>query len=79
MVELKCSEYTMLDSDEQWSPCNCPVCGGFLKAFSIDEKLSCKKCGTELLIIPDKDEETGKEWEWGKICPISERKRRTKK
>lgn len=32
---------------------------------------TCNKCKTELIQLPDIDEETGEEEQWGKICPIS--------
>ena len=34
----------------------------------------CNKCGTELIAIPEKEDE--EEMEWGKICPISLPKKR---
>jgi len=68
--ELKCTEYEMYaGDDEAWYPCHCPVCGGFLKWK--DEEPICTKCGTELIAIPERDEETNEVLEWGKICPIS--------
>jgi len=72
-TELKCTRYYYLDDDEPHVPCKCPVCGGFLKWEN--EKPFCSKCGADLLVIPEKDEETGEEMEQGKICPISKRKR----
>lgn len=60
MSELKCTEYILMDCDEQnFRPCNCPVCGGFLKWN--DGKPTCTKCGADLLVIPERDEETGEE------------------
>lgn len=74
MTELECTEYIMYDADDpDWKPCRCPVCKGFLKWHP--EKITCKKCGTDLLVIPELDPETGEELELGKICPISMRKR----
>ena len=67
MTDLHCTRYTEA-CDDGWRPCSCPVCGGFLKWN--DGKPTCKKCGADLMIIPEKDEETGEEMEWGKICPI---------
>ena len=74
MSDLKCTQYSTYDDDfdEHITPCPCPVCGGFLKW--VGEKPICNKCGTELIAIPEKDEETGKEYEQGKICPISKPK-----
>ena len=71
MTELNCTEYVMYDWDEPYTPCKCPMCGAFLKWDS--KIMKCKKCGTSLIPIPDVDEETGKEEEWGKICPISKK------
>lgn len=67
--ELKCTEYIQYDNDEPCTPCQCPVCGGFLKWNN--GKPICTKCGADLLVIPERDEDTGEELEWGKICPIS--------
>ena len=79
--ELKCTEYIYLDTEE-WPvpPCKCPVCGGFLKWEGEDFSIPvCNKCHTELLMIPERDDETDEELEWGKICPISSRKKEAKK
>lgn len=72
--ELKCTSYEPYDEgDPLYFPCHCPACGGFL-SWERDKPI-CKKCGTELLAIPDKDE-FGEELPTGKICPISLPKRR---
>jgi len=51
--------------------CRCPVCKGFLsQSFPFDKPFTCKKCKTELLVLPvveDGEEIIG----IGKICPIS--------
>lgn len=73
MTELKCTEYVLYDTDEQFRPCKCPVCGGFLKWN--DGKPICTKCGAGLLVIPERDEEDGTELGYGKICPISLKKK----
>jgi hypothetical protein len=66
---MKCSEYEF-GEPETVSPCHCPICGGFLKIFSINDKfLKCKKCGAELIILPEVED--NEEQEHGKICPIS--------
>lgn len=78
--ELKCTKYWIEDCDDwgkNWRPLNCPVCAGFLKWN--DGEPTCKKCGTELMVIPEVDEETGEELECGKVCPISERKVKAEK
>lgn len=69
---MKCTGY---DAPVDWEefmlrgPCHCPNCGGFL-TWNEDIPI-CNKCKTELIKLPEIDEETGKEMEWGKICPIS--------
>jgi len=66
--ELKCITYEMYDSNDlDFKPCNCPMCGGFLK-WNNGEPI-CNKCGTELLVIPER--ENGEDLGYGKICPIS--------
>ena len=76
-TELKCTKYAIYDGDDpNWYPCNCPVCGGFLKWEG--DKPICNKCHVELLAIPEHDEETGEELDWaGKICPISMPKKKS--
>ena len=75
MSELKCSDYVYVDGDEpeHYIPCKCPVCGAFLKWNDLE--IICTKCGAELLVIPDLDEETNEELEWGKICPIPKKEK----
>lgn len=72
---MKCAPYEMVDDFRDlgvfFTPAKCPVCGAFLKWN--DMQPECNKCGTELLVIPEKID--GEEMEWGKICPISERKK----
>ena len=70
MSKLNCSRYVIDDwLGEKFVPCNCPVCGGFIKAFNdVEEKINCKKCGSELIILPEVEE--GKEMDYGKICPL---------
>jgi len=60
----------MIESWEPgFTPCHCPVCGGFLVWDKFNPK--CNKCRTELMIFPEVDEESGEELDFGKICPIS--------
>ena len=70
---MQCTEYVY---DYQWEGtplCQCPICKGFLpRYFPLDKPFKCKKCGTDLLVFADIDEETGEKEDWGKICPISE-------
>ena len=69
MAELKCTNY-IFDSDID-QHAHCPVCGAFLPYdFPDDKPFNCKKCGAELICLPDHDEETHEELEWGRICPI---------
>lgn len=75
MNELKCTKYCVMDKEyANLSQCHCPVCGGFIKWMF--GKPNCNKCKTELIAIPERDEETGIELDWGKICPISKPKNR---
>ena len=64
--------------DIHHTPCKCPVCAGFLK-WDDNGEPSCTKCGAELLLVPDVDEETKETLDWGKICAISGRKKPIKK
>lgn len=72
---MKCTDY--IAEDHEWwehrGPCHCPVCGGFLKWVNWPEAQTpeCNKCGTELIALPEIDEDTGEELEFGKICQIS--------
>ena len=68
---MSCTSYIRDDADAGGSPCHCPVCGGFLKWKYFEDKPICNKCHTPLEIIPEKDEETGEEQDWGKICVIT--------
>ena len=82
--EIKCTP-CMLDDDyiDDWEydpkfhhPCNCPVCGGWLKWEDKGEKRLtpvCNKCGTELILLPELED--GEETGYGKICPISKPKK----
>ena len=70
LPELKCSRYVFSDEDRP-EHCHCPICGGFLPRELPDDKpFKCKKCGAELITLPDYDEETKEELECGRICPI---------
>ena len=76
MTEIKCTEYVNYEYDEEnWYPCQCPVCAGFLtwkESEGEDEPIPiCNKCKTELIAIPYEDE-IG----YGKICPISKPKKK---
>ena len=79
----ECSRYELGDF-EDWGLepyqrlCRCPICKGFLpQNFPMDKPFKCKKCGAELLVMPDHDEDTGEEEvESGRICPISTSKQK---
>jgi DNA-directed RNA polymerase subunit RPC12/RpoP len=74
-----CSRYEFNDNDSlppHQRLCRCPNCQGFLPSdFPLDAPFKCKKCGVELLVMPDHDDESGEEMEMGRICPISEAKK----
>ena len=71
-MNMKCSPYFEEEYEPGFTPCRCPVCGGFLVWKKVEDIPLCNKCGTELIVLPEVDEETGEELSWGKICPISE-------
>ncbi len=73
MTEIPCTAYYIDDDPEHRTPCKCPKCGGFLR-FDGDERPVCNKCGVELVMIPDIDDESGEQMDWGKICPTGEPK-----
>lgn len=75
MVYGECTNYTMDYDPDQRTPCKCPVCGGFLPADLPEDSFNCKKCGAELIMIPEQDEETHEDFEFGKICAISPRQK----
>ena len=66
-----CSLYADDCDPEDWRPCSCPVCGGFLSGDIYQDPLICKKCGSELVAIPcseefkESDQYCGEE---GRIC-----------
>ena len=77
MNELKCTGYVIDDADCIEQHAHCPKCGSFLPYdFPTDIPFNCKKCETELICLPDHDEETHEELEWGRICPIKLREAR---
>ena len=73
----ECSRFVVSDEAyNEWEPCHCPVCGGFLKQdFPLDTMFKCKKCGTELMCFTDENEDPDTdpldEGMTGRICPIS--------
>lgn len=38
---------------------DCPVCGDEVEVGWSDEKVTCKKCGTHLVVEPDADFDNG--------------------
>lgn len=75
MIE-NCTPYVINDyDDEHFTPCKCPVCGGFLAWDELGEPI-CNKCGAELILVPEVDEETHKICDWGKICALSASKKK---
>lgn len=76
MLEIEpnagCTEYCS-DPPEGAMPCICPVCKGFIK-WDDNGEPHCNKCGVELVLVPDIDEDTGEALEWGKICAIGKPK-----
>ena len=64
-------ECTTYSSDcDDGTPCQCPVCKGWIKWVWIDDEMTpvCNKCKTPLVTIPDAD--STEDYEWGKICAI---------
>lgn len=72
-----CTNFTTIDYND-WTPCRCPACKGFLpKDFPMGKQFLCKKCGAVLETLPtipedpDMDEDTDYEW-GGRICLVPE-------
>jgi hypothetical protein len=65
---MSCTEYSS-ESDSS-TPCQCPVCKGWIKWVEKDGELQpvCNKCHTPLITIPDA--ESTEDCEWGKICAL---------
>jgi hypothetical protein len=69
-----CSMYADVCDTEDWTPCRCPVCKGFLPVDIFQDPLVCRKCGSELVAIPcsdkfkDSDDWNGEE---GRICVVT--------
>lgn len=66
--------YDCSPGEEGWIPCQCPVCKGFLN--TTQEPLICKRCGSELALLPtteaqkESDDYMGED---GKICVLEKR------
>lgn len=64
--------------DEEWNPCRCPQCKGFLPAhFPINEQFLCRKCGSVLETLPSlveySDDEEDLDYKYGgRICLVPE-------
>lgn len=71
----ECTEFVVIDCDD-WVPCRCPSCKGFLtRDFPLGKQFQCKKCGSILETLParpdDPDEEEDTDMEWGgRICKV---------
>lgn len=76
-----CSRYSDDCDPEDWHPCQCPICGGFLPGDIFQDPLVCKKCGSELIAIEaseklkDSDDWNG---ESGRICVVTRGQKKTK-
>ena len=70
-----CTNFTIIDYDD-WDPCRCPECKGFLpKDFPIGGQFLCRKCGSVLETLPspvdDSDEDEDSDMEFGGIiCKV---------
>ena len=53
----KCTQFTFDGDFDEWRPCTCPVCKGFLPAnLPLDRQFLCRKCGAVLKTYPPLDE-----------------------
>jgi hypothetical protein len=72
-----CSRYVTDNyDDENWMPCKCPVCGGFLSGDIFQDPLICKKCGSELVALEASEKlKESDDWEGeeDRICVVTER------
>lgn len=69
-----CSRYSDDCDADNWVPCNCPVCGGFLTGQIFKDPLICKKCGSELVAIEASEKlKESDDWvgEAGRICVVT--------
>lgn len=72
--KIDCIQYVNDYTDDR-GRLQCPNCKGFLPLYLPEDKsFTCKKCGLELMVFPEKDED-GEETDYGKICPISKPKK----
>jgi len=75
-----CSAY-VTDCDDDWIPCYCPVCGGFLPGDIFRDPLICKKCGSELIALEHSEKfKESDEYDCfseGKICVVTRAKKKT--
>ena len=73
----KCTDFGIWEGpEEEWTPCRCPACKGFLpKDFPLGPQFQCRKCGTVLETLPSRPENPNDEEDTdmefgGRICPV---------
>jgi DNA-directed RNA polymerase subunit N (RpoN/RPB10) len=78
-----CTPYVEDADPDNFIPCRCPVCGGFLKWDETGEIPICNNCGAELAKVPNQKPKEGEEeteedndlddlgYRDGKICVLS--------
>lgn len=77
MKENECTLFASGDCYEEWIPCRCPNCKGFLPGhFPLSGQFQCKKCGAVLETLPNSDpdldeDEQDSDMEFGgMICKV---------
>jgi hypothetical protein len=74
-----CTTYSDDCDGDEWIPCKCPICGGFLPSDIWQDSFICKKCGSELIAVEhsekfqESDNYDG--FSTGKICVVTPRKK----
>jgi|GEM_PF-3600820 len=75
-----CTPYIEDADPDNFTPCKCPVCGGFLTWDKTGEIPICNNCGAELAKVPKQKPKEGEEeseedddlgYRDGKICVLS--------
>ncbi len=79
-MSKQCTEFVCNGSmsEDDWVPCRCPKCNGFLpRDFSLGKQFQCRRCGAVLETLPslvgkmglDPETEGDPDMEWGgRIC-----------
>ena len=50
----QCTEFIVMDDPDEWAPCRCPKCKGFLpKDFPMGKQFVCRRCGAVLETLPN--------------------------